>query len=1203
MNFPASTNAGQAQPGPAYGCLGSQPNPAWFFFQIQSAGSVSIAMSANFDIDFICWGPFNNLASACSNLTAPNIQSCSFSASATETCTIANAIPGAFYMLLITNFQNQVQNITFNQINANQPGAASTNCGFVCAVTATNTGMVCAGGSPTLMLGAQSSSAVTSYTWMGPNSFNVSAPAVVLSNIQSSGVYTLMGTANATLNGTPYSGTCQSTTSVTVVQYPSFSITPNFTNICQGGNFNASVNFLTPPSSACTFSWFPNNAGIMQPQAQATNIAPNLLPVTTTLAQVYYGVTVTPTVMNCPFTNTMFVTISNPMTPTLSLPGPQCDINGLIQLAAAPGGGTWSANPAVNPSGLFNCQLAPAPVNLVTYAVQVGTCVVANSGTIEVSKFHTSALTANLSRCVQDAPFNLMNIVQDPTTGSWSGPGLINGTYFDPSGMATGNYSLTYVSTSSPNPLSCPSQTTLVIPVFNPPVPVINNILPRCTTSGTVQLTATPGGGTWTGNSGVSFSGIQNPVNNSIGYNLVSYSAGQGTCIATSSRTFEVSQFVPASITGTVQPMCVTNGPFNLMSIVQSSTGGWSGPGTGGTSFSPAGLQTGLYTLTYSTASVPNTSLCPDFKTLVVSVLNPPTPTIIPIGPVCSQDAALQLTVSPNSGYWVTTAYLQSNGVFTPSLSAIGSNLVQYVTGTPTCNVKQSINVNTEQFIPATIVRKIPDLCTSNPAVNLGPMSANTLGAWSGPGVIGSNFSPVSAGAGSHKLVYKTASSPSNLCPDSDTLSVRVYSLDVPTIMSAGPICNNTKPFHMQVSPLGGVFGGPQPKTIDNAGLFNPASAVIGKNLVTYSITNGPCIAYAQTTVEVEKFVSAQLSRLPSPAICVNQEPFDMNAYVIELGGVWTGPGMLGSSMFFPAKALVGSSNVLYYHTRSANNALLCPDVSSVQILVKDLPKASISSTSLTGCVPLTVNFNSRENKTGKGTWMFGDGSTNGDGFTGTHTYTGSGVFDVFYKYEDTDAPGCTTMVKLNVPVKVLENPKAAFSVYPDEIFTSDATAKITNLTPRVGDNSYQWMVQNVGTFSSINPTVTFPKAGIYRITMVASNPVTGCKSEVSGFVEVKNDINCFIPNSFTPDYDGLNDRFFPVFSPFGLDPKSYLLEIYNRWGQLIFSSTDHTEGWDGTFRNYGEGVLQQDSYNYQLTYKDLEGRKYQRNGLVMLLR
>ena len=50
---------------------------------------------------------------------------------------------------------------------------------------------------------------------------------------------------------------------------------------------------------------------------------------------------------------------------------------------------------------------------------------------------------------------------------------------------------------------------------------------------------------------------------------------------------------------------------------------------------------------------------------------------------------------------------------------------------------------------------------------------------------------------------------------------------------------------------------------------------------------------------------------------------------------------------------------------------------------------------------------------------------------------------------------------------------------------------------------------------------------------------------------------NVSIPNTFTPNYDGLNDIFIPVFTSYGFDQRSYLLEIFDRWGELIFKSDD----------------------------------------------
>ena len=127
VTFPATTStpAIQAQPGPSYGCLGSTPNPAWYYLQISSSGSFSILIAGQTispvgpgqDVDFICWGPFNSLAGVCNSLTAGNTVDCSYSASFTETLHIASGVAGQYYMVLITNYANVTQNIVFNQLD------------------------------------------------------------------------------------------------------------------------------------------------------------------------------------------------------------------------------------------------------------------------------------------------------------------------------------------------------------------------------------------------------------------------------------------------------------------------------------------------------------------------------------------------------------------------------------------------------------------------------------------------------------------------------------------------------------------------------------------------------------------------------------------------------------------------------------------------------------------------------------------------------------------------------------------------------------------------------------------------------------------------------------------------------------------------------------------------------------------------------
>jgi gliding motility-associated-like protein len=130
--FPASQNT-TAPSGPNYGCLFSQPNPAWFYLQIANAGPLTLNMtnSANVDIDFIIWGPFTSASTACSSGLTGTAVACSYSGSSNETGVIPSAVVGEVYVLMVTNYSNQPTTISVAQTG----GTGATNCSIVCSMT------------------------------------------------------------------------------------------------------------------------------------------------------------------------------------------------------------------------------------------------------------------------------------------------------------------------------------------------------------------------------------------------------------------------------------------------------------------------------------------------------------------------------------------------------------------------------------------------------------------------------------------------------------------------------------------------------------------------------------------------------------------------------------------------------------------------------------------------------------------------------------------------------------------------------------------------------------------------------------------------------------------------------------------------------------------------------------------------------------
>jgi gliding motility-associated-like protein len=739
---------------------------------------------------------------------------------------------------------------------------------------------------------------------------------------------------------------------------------------------------------------------------------------------------------------------------------------------------------------------------------------------------------------------------------------------------------------------------TLTVTIANPLTPTLTIPGPLCNTANTVNLNAVPGGGTWTNNGGVSAGGILTPALAPIGTSSVLYSTVVGSCIATSTAAINVSQFNTAAFTTSIAPMCVTSPIVNLNSIVQSTVNGtWSGVNVNNNSFNPSGLSTNIYTLTYNTTSSPNATLCPDVNSIAISVLNPPTPTISAIGPYCNTAGNIQMIVSPNSGTWTPVVYQTPTGIFSPSQAAIGSNTVQYVIGTFTCNTQATSTINVEAFVPAVITGSISDKCNTASQVNLTPLVVNNTGTWSGPGVTGSVFDPSASGTGNLTLTYNTNSSPVGLCPDQATLAVNVFSLATPVITQIGPFCNMHGAVMIPVTPLGGYFSSSGNGAVNNQGLFVPPNASIGQNIINYSVSAGPCVATAQTTINIEAFVSADFTKYAGP-FCKNDPPINLNSIVQNQGGTWSGPTQV-NGLFTPANANIGNNNIVIYYTNSSPTPSLCPDSSAMRIQVSDIPQVNVVSNVEKGCRPVEVTFNTPSANSGIGTWNFGDGSSTQNGLTANHTFDAPGSYTISFTY--INDMGCGTQAVLPYAIKVFDVPHAAFSFSPEEVSMIDPKIQFTNLSTILGNNTYQWQIADKYQLNDVNPQVIFDKAGDYMITLTAKTP-EGCKDITSQRVTIRNDYGVYVPNSFTPNYDGVNDIFIPVFSPYGLDLNVYDLEIFDRWGASLFHTKDYTVGWDGLAKGTSDPV-KQDVYVYRIKYKDAEGKIYHKTGHVSLLK
>ncbi len=124
-------------------------------------------------------------------------------------------------------------------------------------------------------------------------------------------------------------------------------------------------------------------------------------------------------------------------------------------------------------------------------------------------------------------------------------------------------------------------------------------------------------------------------------------------------------------------------------------------------------------------------------------------------------------------------------------------------------------------------------------------------------------------------------------------------------------------------------------------------------------------------------------------------------------------------------------------------------------------------------------------------------------------------------------------------------------------------------------------------------PYASPPENTTFYATIVSPD---GCVERDSVRVNIRG--NIYVPNSFTPDEDGLND----VFKAEGVDISEFIMEIYDRWGGLVFMSENIDDGWNGSRRD-GEFYCPADLYQYRIVARELQGDYFELKGHVTLLR
>jgi gliding motility-associated-like protein len=202
------------------------------------------------------------------------------------------------------------------------------------------------------------------------------------------------------------------------------------------------------------------------------------------------------------------------------------------------------------------------------------------------------------------------------------------------------------------------------------------------------------------------------------------------------------------------------------------------------------------------------------------------------------------------------------------------------------------------------------------------------------------------------------------------------------------------------------------------------------------------------------------------------------------------------------------------------------------------------------------------------------DGST-----ANTYTVRGPGMYHVIV----TDSNKCVASDSV-IMSKLLPLP-ANF------LKASDTVCQYSSITitPLQNFNTYLW------SNGALQKTITITALGNYMLTVTDS---TGCSGKDTIRIAMKTCFTgVFVPNAFTPNNDNLNDIFKPRI--FGVTLQ-YRFEVFNRYGEPVFITTDPLKGWDGTYKG---GVQSGGAYTWQCWYQLAGTAPVYKKGTVLLLR
>ena len=184
--------------------------------------------------------------------------------------------------------------------------------------------------------------------------------------------------------------------------------------------------------------------------------------------------------------------------------------------------------------------------------------------------------------------------------------------------------------------------------------------------------------------------------------------------------------------------------------------------------------------------------------------------------------------------------------------------------------------------------------------------------------------------------------------------------------------------------------------------------------------------------------------------------------------------------------------------------------------------------------------------------------------------------------------------------VTVRPNPVALIGADPYFLTSDSPIVTFSNLS--IGQVISTWDFDDGNVLQEVSAPFEYQypfEEGNYNVSLLVESQY-GCLDSITQLIQVKGDVIYYVPNSFTPDGDEHNNMFTPVFTS-GFEPLSYQLDVYDRWGELMFTSQNPQIGWDG-YLNFVK--CQEGMYAYNIRFIETKSGEYKSiSGNINLLK